>query len=168
MSGFALPLLFVSAILAALIIFTHLRHPQAHRPAIAWAGLQLRALGPRIPFALVAAECLGRLLPRDHVAALLGEQAGLVGTLLASVTGSLLPGGPMVAFPLAIALSRAGAGQAPLVALVTAWALVAVNRTLLFEVPMLGPRFALARMLVSAPLPVAAGLLAAAIVTVAA
>lgn len=165
MNGFGIPLLFVVLMLAGVAGYAQVRNPQAHGAAFARAGEQLRALAPRIPFALVAAECLGRLLPRDYVAAALGEQAGLLGTLFASVAGGLLPGGPMVAFPLAIALSRAGAGQASLVALITAWSLLAVNRTLLFEVPMMGARFTLSRIAVSAPLPILAGLLAAAIVT---
>ncbi len=161
MSGFLMPLGFVSVMLAVLVLYAQLRDRAAHATAAARGWDQLRALAPRIPFALVAAECIGRLLPRDHVAALLGADAGLTGILAGSLVGGLLPGGPMVAFPLAIALFRAGADQAPLVALLTAWSLIAVNRTLLFEVPMMGVRFTLARLAVSAPLPFLAGLLAA-------
>lgn len=161
MSGFLLPLAFVAAMLAGLACYAQLRDPGAHATARARGLDQFRALAPRIPFALVAAECIGRLLPREHVAALLGADAGMIGILAGSVVGGLLPGGPMVAFPLAIALFRAGAEQAPLVALLTAWSLLAVNRTLLFEVPMMGSRFTLGRIAVSLPLPVLAGLLAA-------
>ncbi|HSH40671.1 MAG TPA: hypothetical protein VK973_00925 [Arenicellales bacterium] len=163
MSGFLGPLALVAAMLAGLALYAQLRQPDAHGVAMARGRDQLRALAPRIPFALVAAECLGRLLPREHVAAWLGADAGLPGIVIGSVVGWLLPGGPMVAFPLAIALSRAGAEQAPLVALITAWALLAINRTLLFEVPLMGTRFTLARIAVSAPLPVLAGVLAAAV-----
>lgn len=165
MNAFLIPLLFVVVILATLASYAHLRNPGAHAVAAAQARSQLRALASRIPFALLAAECIGRLLPRDYVAALLGDEAGLMGTLFASVAGGFLPGGPMVAFPLAIALFRAGATQAPLVALLTAWSLLAVNRTLLFELPLLGTRFTILRLIVSAPLPILAGLLAAWIVT---
>lgn len=161
MSGFLMPLGLVSVMLAVLVLYAQVRDRAAHATAAARGWDQLRALAPRIPFALVAAECIGRLLPRDHVAALLGADAGLTGILAGSLVGGLLPGGPMVAFPLAIALFRAGADQAPLVALLTAWSLIAVNRTLLFEVPMMGVRFTLARLAVSAPLPLLTGLLAA-------
>lgn len=165
MSQFLFPLLFVLVMLAVLVGYAHFRAPAAHATAAVQAWEQLKSLATRIPFALVAAECLGRLLPRDQVAVLLGAHAGITGTVFASVVGGFLPGGPMVAFPLAIALFRAGATQAPLVALLTAWSLMAVNRTMLFEVPMLGARFALSRIAVSAPLPIVAGLLAAGIVT---
>jgi len=161
MSGFLMPLGFVVAMLLALAAWAQRRQPDAHALARATGLAQLRMLAPRIPFALVAAECIGRLLPRDHVATALGADAGLTGIAIGAVAGWLLPGGPMVAFPLVIALFRAGADQAPLVALLTAWALLAINRTLLFEVPMAGLRFALSRFAVSAPLPILAGAVAA-------
>lgn len=164
MSAFLLPLAVVGGILGALAGYAQLRRPRAHAVATIRARDQLRALAPRLPLALVAAECIGRLLPEAYVAALLGEGSGVAGTLFAAVLGALLPGGPMIAFPLAIALFRAGAGQASLVALVTAWSLLAINRTLLFELPLLGSRFTLARLALSLPLPVAAGLAAAAAV----
>lgn len=164
MSAFLLPLLFVLSILAGLVSYACLRRPGAHRVAAARTRESFIALAPRLPFALIAAECIGRLLPREHVAALLGSESGLTGTLLAALLGGFLPGGPMVAFPLAIALFRAGAEQAPLVALITAWSLIAMNRTLLFEVPLMGARFTVDRIIVSAPLPILAGLLAAALV----
>lgn len=166
MKEFLLPLGFVLVMLAGLASYAHLRQRGAHRAAVLRARDQFRSLAPRIPFALIAAECVGRLLPREYVAVLLGADAGLEGTLFAAVIGGFLPGGPMVAFPLAIALFRAGADQAPLVALLTAWSLLAINRTLLFEVPLMGVRFTLSRIAVSAPLPIVAGLLAAGIVTV--
>jgi len=165
MGAFLVPLLFVLAMLAGLIGYASLRRPGAHREAGARTRETFLALAPRLPFALIAAECLGRLLPREHVAALLGSESGLAGTLLAALLGGFLPGGPMVAFPLAIALFRAGAEQAPLVALITAWSLLALNRTLLFEVPLMGARFTLKRIAVSLPLPILAGLLATAAVT---
>lgn len=161
MSNFLLPLLFVAAVLAGLALYAQLRDPPAHAVAAKQGWAQFRTLAPRIPFALVAAECIGRLLPRDHVATLLGADAGPAGILVGSAVGWILPGGPMVAFPLVIALFRAGADQAPLVALLTAWSLIAVNRTLLFEVPMMGARFTLGRIVVSLPLPFLAGYLAA-------
>lgn len=165
MSHFLMPLAFVLVMLAGLALYAQARRRDAHPEAVRRAWGQLRTLAPRIPFALVAAECLGRLLPPEYVGAILGAGTGFQGTLFASLLGGFLPGGPMVAFPLAIALFRAGADQAPLVALITAWSLLALNRTLLFEVPLLGAGFTLRRIAVSAPLPILAGVLAAGITT---
>ncbi len=161
MKNLVIPVSFVVVMLVALAAYAHFRKPDAHRAALVEAGRQLRALALRIPFALIAAECIGRLLPTENVSALLGADAGFSGVLFASAVGAFLPGGPMVAFPLAIALFRAGATNAPLVALMTAWSMMAVNRMLMFEVPLLGARFAFGRVVVSAPMPIIAGLLAA-------
>lgn len=163
MTNLLLPLGFVLVVVAALAGYAQWWRPRAHAIAAIRARDQLRSLAPRLPLALVAAECLGRLLPREHVLAVLGAEAGFPGVLFASAVGGLLPGGPMVAFPLAIALFRAGAAPAAMTALITAWSLLAINRTLLFEVPLLGTRFTLWRAAASAPLPIIAGLIAAAL-----
>jgi len=150
----------VAAVVAALAVFASLRRPEAHPEARRSARGYLASLAPRLPFALVAAECLGRLLPPDLVSEWIGMGTGLTGVLIASAVGAALPGGPMLAFPLAIALLRAGAGPEALVALITAWSLIAVNRTLLFELPMLGPRFTTWRLALCIPLPIITGALA--------
>jgi hypothetical protein len=154
------PFLFVGAMLAAVIVFASRRRPEAHPEAFASARGYLVRLAPRLPFALVAAECIGRLLPPAVISGWMGPGTGLSGVLLASVVGMALPGGPMLAFPLAIALERAGAGPEALVALITAWALVAINRTLLFEIPFLGGSFTGWRLALCLPLPLIAGLVA--------
>lgn len=164
MSALILPFGFVIVMVSALATYAQWRRPRAHAIARIRARDQLRALAPRLPPALIAAECIGRLLPREHVLAVLGPEAGLLGVLVASVFGGLLPGGPMVAFPLAIALFRAGAGPEAMTALITAWSLLAINRTLLFELPLLGAQFTLWRAAASAPLPILAGLIAAALI----
>ena len=150
----------VAAIVGSLAGYANLRRPAAHREARTTARGYLRNIAPRLPFALVAAECLGRLLPPDLVSAWIGAGSGVPGVLIASGIGAALPGGPMLAFPLAIALLRAGAGPEALVALITAWSLIAINRTLLFELPLLGGRFTAWRLALCVPLPVIAGALA--------
>jgi hypothetical protein len=152
--------LFVAAIVAALAVFASVRRPEAHGEARAAALGYLRSIAPRLPFALVAAECLGRLLPPEIVSGWIGTGSGLGGVLIASAVGAGLPGGPMLAFPLAIALQRAGAGPEALVALITAWSLIAVHRSMMFEIPLLGGRFTAWRMALCVPLPVIAGVLA--------
>lgn len=158
--SFALAFGFVLALLTLLAGVAQQRQPTAHASAFVTARTHAASLAPRLPFALLAAECIGRLLPRDLVATWIGIDSGLMGVAVAALAGALLPGGPMLAFPLAIALFRAGAGPEALIALVTGWALIAVNRTLVFELPLLGWRFTLSRLAVSLPLPLAAGLTA--------
>jgi len=157
---FILSFLLVATLTAALATFATVRRPPAHSEARTTAHGYLGNIAPRLPFALVAAECLGRLLPPDVVSAWIGTGTGLTGVGIASLIGAALPGGPMLAFPLAIALLRAGAGPEALVALITAWSLIAVNRTLLFELPLLGPHFTAWRLALCVPLPIITGALA--------
>lgn len=160
-----LSFVFVGLVLAALAVFAQRRRPAAHAEARHSALTYLRNVAPRLPFALVAAECLGRLLPPEIVSGWIGAGSGLTGVLIASALGAALPGGPLLAFPLAIALMRAGAGPEALVALITAWVLIAVNRTLIFEIPMLGGGFAAHRLALCVPLPLIAGGLAGLLLT---
>lgn len=158
--SFVLAFAFVAAATGALAVFASRRNHEAHAEARATALGNLRSIAPRLPFALIAAECLGRLLPPEIVSGWIGAGSGLPGVVIASVVGALLPGGPMLAFPLAIALMRAGAGPEALIALITAWSLLAVHRSLMFEVPLLGARFTTWRLALCTPLPIIAGALA--------
>ncbi len=115
---------------------------------------------PRIGAAVLLAAFLQVLVPRDLVAAWIGEKSGLRGMAIASVAGMLTPGGPMAAFPLVVALHASGADRGALVAYVTAWSLLGVQRLLIWEIPLLGGEFVVLRFIVSALLPLVAGLIA--------
>lgn len=117
-------------------------------------------LVPRLLAALLLAGLVQVLLPRDKVSHWLGAQSGLRGLLLATLAGTLAPGGPMTSFPLAVALFAAGADVGAVVTFITAWTLLGINRLLVWEIPFMGSDFALLRELASLPLPVIAGLLA--------
>lgn len=133
---------------------------EKHRDAARLAWQQLRPLILRLPVALLAATLLAALLPAEWIARVFGEAAGASGVVTASVLGAILPGGPMVAFPLAIALFEAGAGTAQMIALITAWAVLAVHRIIAFEAPMAGMTFVVGRLAATAVTPFVAGFLA--------
>jgi hypothetical protein len=78
----------------------------------------------------------------------------------------LVPSGPIISFPVAIALMHLGAGVPQLVTFITAWSLFGVQRTLMWEAPLMGWSFVSRRMVVSLPNPFVAALFAAAIGTV--
>jgi len=130
---------------------------EAGRRALAFA----RALAIRLPLALLAASFLTQILPRELVGAAIGPESGAIGILLATAAGSLLPGGPFIAFPLAVSFYEAGAGLPQLVALITSWSTLGVIRIVAFEWPMLGPRFVALRVGVTLLLPPLSGALAA-------
>jgi hypothetical protein len=115
---------------------------------------------PRIAAALGIAGFVQVLVPRRAVARALGEQAGIRGVALAAAAGVVTPGGPMTSFPLVNALHAAGGGRSALVAYLTSWSVLGLQRILTWEVPLMGADFALIRAVASLPLPFVAGLIA--------
>ena len=151
----------VWAIVAGLAGYAAMRRPSVHGPALRVAVDFLKPLAVRLPLAILAAGFIGQLLPAEAVSAALGDDTGLPGIALAGVNGGILPGGPMVTFPLVVSIYQVGAGTAQTVALLTAWSVYAVHRVLAFELPMMGLRFVLFRIAISLALPFVAGFLTA-------
>ena len=141
--------------------------------AIAWSrggGRHLKgfefALGqflvvfPRLILALITAGFVSTLVPAELVATWLGGDSGLRGLLIATAIGAVMPGGPVIVYPVAVALSASGAGVPQLVAFLTAWSIFAVHRVVLYELSLVGWRFTALRFASSGLLPIVAGLLA--------
>jgi uncharacterized membrane protein YraQ (UPF0718 family) len=133
------------------------------RRALRETGGAMPRLLPVIGVALPMATLFAELVPPDVAEGALGRGSGLVGILLATAAGMLLPGGPFVAFPLVLAFLAAGAGPAQMVALISAWSVLGLHRVLVWEMPVMGRRFVLLRLASGAALPVLAGLLAEAL-----
>jgi len=122
---------------------------------------QGRLLVLRMPLAILMGAFLVELVPQEMIQNALGEESGLTGILIASVAGALLPGGPFVSFPIAVAFYKAGVGTPQMMALLTAWSVYAVHRTLNFELPIMGNRFILLRLASSIMFPPLAGIISA-------
>ena len=131
--------------------------PEALR--IAWT--QGKLVAPRIVLAVIGAGFIAALVPPSWVAAVVGQDTGLIGLLLASLVGALTPGGPMLAFAVGGAALEVGAGTPQMMAYVTAWSLYNLNRTLVWDIPIVGRRSVLQRLSISLPVPVLLGLLVA-------
>jgi uncharacterized membrane protein YraQ (UPF0718 family) len=147
-------------LLIALAALAERRGGVSHREVAAEGIGQALSLLLRIPAALLAGSFLAELVPAHYVVTLLGDASGATGVLVASALGGLLPGGPMIAFPLLLVLYKAGMGIPQMIALLTAWLVLAFHRILVYELPMLGRTFVWRRLLASLPLPLAAGLAA--------
>ena len=115
---------------------------------------------PRIAAALAIAGFVQVLVPRQAVARALGEKSGIRGVALAAGAGAVTPGGPMTSFPLVNALHAAGGGRSALIAYLTSWSVLGLQRILTWEVPLMGADFAIIRAVVSLPLPFIAALIA--------
>ena len=142
----------------------------ALRQGLPTAGRALRETRDNLirimPMMLVAmpmATFLAELVPSDIASGWLGPDSGLVGLLIASFAGGLIPGGPYASFPLVLTFLKAGAGPAQMVALITGWAVLAFHRVVMWEVPVLGAQFAIIRTLSSLAVPLLAGLIAQAL-----
>jgi len=113
-----------------------------------------------IAVSFLAAGFAEVLVPYEWVRDTLGHDSGLRGILIAAAAGVITPAGPFVSMPVAAVMVRAGAGTGPVVAFLSAWALLALHRFIAWEVPILGWRLAALRYSVCLVLPLLAGLLA--------
>lgn len=134
--------------------------PDAFRQAVSRDAELLSDLLPRVLAAQVAAGFVWVLVSRDKMAALVRKTSGRRGLLLATIVGIITPGGPASAFPLLAIFAAAGADRGLLVAYITSWALLGVQRLLVWDIPFMGLEFSVLRFLISLPLPFIAGLIA--------
>jgi len=123
-------------------------------------GNLLLSILPTLLLAFIAAGMISIVLPRELLTKWLGEESGLRGLVIASLAGSVTPGGPFVQFPIVATLLESGAGVAPLMAYISAWSLLGVNRFLVYEIPLLGWKLSMSRMAASLIFPVIIGLMA--------
>ena len=136
----------ITALLAAIARF---RPRRVDVEGFKLATLQLRTMGPRVVLGILAASFVAELLPKDIVAEVAGADSGWRGILLATAIGAAVPTGPMVLFPVAVALLEVGVGVPQIVALVTSWGLLAVHRLIVWEIPLMGMNFVIARLAAS-------------------
>lgn len=120
-------------------------------------------LAPKIAAGMFIAATLPLLLPRDKVAIWIGRESGLRGLLIAGFAGAAIPGGPAMTFPLAASFGLVGADVGAIMAFVTSWALLSLNRTLIWEFSFLPVDLVWWRVLLCLPFPILIGLAARAI-----
>jgi len=125
-----------------------------------WAGVRegfslgmdtLRTAGVPYFLGIVLAGLIPVLLTASVVTRWMGEGSGLKGVLFGSFAGLLTPGGPYVMFPIAASLFKSGAGVGSMSAFSAARQLIPVNRVIVWELPLIGATFPIARSLASIP-----------------
>ena len=156
----------ISMTLIIMLIFASVLTLIAYRkaPGLPLEGLKAGArlfmgIFPAMAVAFIAAGMIDQILPREIISHWIGEESGLRGLIIGTLGGSITPGGPFVQFPLVATLLKAGAGVAPIMAFITSWSLISVNRFLIWEVPLLGWQLASARILASLFIPIVLGIL---------
>ena len=108
---------------------------------------------PRITLGVVGSGFLAAVLPPQLIGPWLGPESGLTGIVIATLGGAFTPGGPVVGFSIGAAALKSGAGAPQVIAYTTAWALYALQRLVVWEVPMMPARIVWLRAAVSLPLP---------------
>jgi len=141
--------------LVALAAFVAWRSGGPHRvtQALASGAHLFLAVLPNLLLGFALAGFLHVLLPQELISRWMGSGSGITGLLVGSVAGMLTPGGPFTHFPILASFLAKGADLGPICAYIAAWALIGLNRMLVWELPILGPQIALVRFLASVGVP---------------
>jgi uncharacterized membrane protein YraQ (UPF0718 family) len=150
-------MLILSIILGGIAYY---KSPQLPVQAIKSGGGLLLKLLPVLILAFFVAGLMEVLLPKELLLQWVGEGSGFKGILIGTCLGAIAPGGPFIQFPIVAAMFKAGAHIGPLVAYLSAWALIGVNRVIAFEIPLLGFRITFTRLVCSFLFPVIIGYMA--------
>ena len=145
--------IFLWALVVALVLTAAVRSRAVLRMSLREGAVDYVKLIPRIFIGVVGSGYLAEMLPQDVVGRWLGPESGALGVTLAVLGGALTPGGPVVGFSIGAAALKGGAGAPQVIAYVSAWALFAVQRLFLWELPVMPVRLVWLRAAASLPLP---------------
>lgn len=145
--------LFLWVIVIALGLVAIMRSRALFRSGLKAGAVDFLRLLPRLTIGVFGSGFIAEVMPQELIALWLGPDSGLAGTLIASAAGALTPGGPMIGFAIGVAALKSGASAPQVIAYVTAWALFALHRVFLWELPMMPARIVWLRVIASLPLP---------------
>ena len=140
-----IPTIIMGVIAIALLYIGYQRGGGEHVVGLKSAGNLLLQILPLLIFAFIVAGMIQILIPQEIISKWVGAESGFRGLLIGSAIGGFMPGGPYVSMPIIAGLLRTGASIGTMVALITAWSLIAIAR-LPMEIGILGWKFALIRM----------------------
>lgn len=140
-----IPTIIMGVIAIALLYIGYQRGGGEHVVGLKSAGNLLLQILPLLIFAFIVGGMIQILIPHEIISKWVGAESGFRGLLIGSAIGGLMPGGPYVSMPIVAGLLRTGASIGTMVALITAWSLLAVSR-MPMEIGLLGWKFALIRL----------------------
>jgi len=158
-SQMLIPTIIMGVIAIVLLVIVYQRGGGEHILGLKLAGNLLLQIIPILIFAFIIAGMIQVLIPTEMISKWVGAESGFRGILIGTAIGGFMPGGPYVSLPIAAGLLRAGAGIGTMVALITAWSLLAVAR-LPIEIGLIGWKFTLIRLACVFFFPPIAGLIA--------
>ena len=154
-----IPTIIMGVIAIALLYIGYQKGGGEHILGLKSAGNLLLQIAPLLIFAFIVAGMIQHLIPTEMISKWIGAESGFRGILIGTVIGGFMPGGPMTSLPIAAGLLRTGASVGTMVAFVTAWSLIAVQR-MPMEVGIMGWQFTLIRLACTFFFPPIAGLIA--------
>ncbi len=112
--------------------------PSGVRRDDVFGGHDFLALLPRIAIGMIGSGFIAEILPSKLIPSWLGADSGFAGSCDCDRSAErLTPGGPVVGFAIATAALKSGAGAPQVIAYSVAWALFALQRVIVFEIPMM-------------------------------
>ena len=144
-------LLWVIALALGVIAASRSRH--VFRDSVREGAVDCLRLIPRIMLGVVGSGYIAALLPQEVVGRWLGADSGITGLFIAVLGGAFTPGGPVIGFSIGAAALKGGAGTPQVIAYTIAWALFAVQRLFIWEIPVMPARLVWLRVAGSLPLP---------------
>jgi uncharacterized membrane protein YraQ (UPF0718 family) len=153
----------IAVTVSAVIVYR--RDGQARFLEILFSDLELFVdILPKVLAACLIASFVAVLMPREVVLRWVGAESGFLGIIIATLAGTVCPGGPITIFPIAAAFVSIGADTGAAIAFITSWTLLGYARVLVWELPFFGGEFVIWRIIIAIPLPIFAGLMARALV----
>ena len=154
-----IPTIIMGVIAITLLFIGYQKGGEEHIIGLKAAGSLLIQIIPLLIFAFIIAGMIPLLVSQKIISGWVGPESGFRGLLIGTAVGAFLPGGPFTSLPIAAGLLRVGASIGTLVALLTAWSLLAVSR-LPLDIGILGWKFTLIRLACTFFFPPIAGLIA--------
>ena len=102
----------------------------------------------RVLLGIILAGFVQELIPKTLIADWIGPTSGLIGILMGTLAGMILTGGAFVVIPIIASIYAAGAGEGPIIALLTAANLTRIQGLFVIELPFFGTRISLSRYLI--------------------
>ena len=154
-----IPTIILGVIAMTLLFIGYQRGGGEHIAGLKSAGTLLIQIIPLLILAFVVAGMVQTLISEEMISRWIGAESGFRGILIGSAMGALAPGGPFISLPIAAGFLRMGASIGTLVAFLTGWSLLGINRIPL-EIGILGWKFTLIRLACTFFFPPIAGLIA--------
>ncbi len=150
----------VMAVVAVVFLFIgYQKGGGEHILGLKSAGSLLLQIAPLLVLSFIVAGMVQHLVPTEVMSKWVGTESGFRGIMIGTAIGGFMPGGPVILLPIAAVLLRVGASVGTMVALLTAWSLLAFAR-LPLEIGIMGWKFTLIRLACTFFFPPVAGLIA--------